>query len=185
MESPKDRLPPFGQNPGDDVRGEMPADWHDIHNIHSFAFQSDGEAELVDLLRRQGKLQCSMVAQMGETRRVVGSVISTTVEVDGRESLCLEGIGPIGVLPAYQGRGVGSALMVELRTLAYDRSVDALVLLGAPSYYSRFGFVPGSTYGLRCKWTDGPAFQILELRSGSLGAASGVVRYDPAFDALD
>jgi putative acetyltransferase len=75
--------------------------------------------------------------------------------------------------------------MVKLRALAYDRSVDALVLLGAPSYYSRFGFVPGSTYGLRCKWTDGPAFQILELRSGALDAASGMVRYEPAFDALD
>ena len=185
MDSPKDQLPPFGQNPGDDVRGEDPGDWQDIHNIHSCAFQCDGEAGLVDLLRRQGNFRCSLIAQMGEARRLVGSVISSAVEVDGCESLCLEGIGPIGVLPAYQRRGVGSALMVELRTLAYNRSVDALVLLGAPSYYSRFGFVPGSTYGLRCKWTDGPAFQILELRSGSLDAASGLVRYDPAFDALD
>jgi putative acetyltransferase len=49
-------------------------------------------------------------------------------------------VGPIGVLPEHQGRGIGSALMDALLTAADVAHVPLIVLLGSPQYYSRFGF---------------------------------------------
>jgi putative acetyltransferase len=154
-----------------------------IRHIHQTAFGGDSEATIVDTLRRAGRLTCSLVAEVGGD--AVGHVVSSAVSLGAEKTVRLEGIGPIAVLPAHQRAGVGAALMNRVISFAHTRPLDALVLLGSPAYYSRFGFAPASTFGLRCKWTDGPAFQVLELRPGSLHASSGEVRYDPCFDGFD
>ena len=46
-------------------------------------------------------------------------------------------------------RGVGSALMAAAMSLAVARAVPALVLLGHPTYYPRFGFESGARRGPR------------------------------------
>ena len=59
--------------------------------------------------------------------------------------------------PAVQRRGVGSALMAAATSLAVARAVPALVLLGHPSYYPRFGFEPARGVGLEppaAAWPD-------------------------------
>src|SRR5215475_11672650 len=48
-------------------------------------------------------------------------------------------VGPIGVLPEYQGLGIGTALMDALLTGADAADVPMIVLLGSPQYYRRFG----------------------------------------------
>ena len=56
-------------------------------------------------------------------------------------------VGPIGVLPDLQGNGIGSALMDALLAGADGADVPLIVLLGAPEYYSRFGFRPAAGVG--------------------------------------
>ena len=57
-------------------------------------------------------------------------------------------VGPIGVLPDFQGNGIGSALMDALLAGADGADVPLIVLhLGAPEYYSRFGFRPRAGVG--------------------------------------
>ena len=56
-------------------------------------------------------------------------------------------VGPIGVLPDHQGTGIGSALMDALLAAADAADVPLIVLLGAPEYYSRFGFRPAQGVG--------------------------------------
>jgi hypothetical protein len=59
---------------------------------------------------------------------------------------------------------------------------DAVVVLGHPQYYPKFGFVPAETKGLRCQFDVPPeAFMVLELRIGALEQTRGVVRYCPEF----
>ncbi len=62
---------------------------------------------------------------------------------------------------------------------------DALVVLGDPEYFVRFGFAPASHFGLRSVYggTDG-SFMALELTRGALAGAHGLVRYCAEFDAL-
>ena len=56
------------------------------------------------------------------------------------------------------------------------------MLLGAPGYYARFGFVQASDHGLTCVFGDGPGFQVIELRQGALEQVAGAVRFAPEFD---
>jgi putative acetyltransferase len=73
-------------------------------------------------------------------------------------------VGPIGVLPDHQGTGIGSALMDALLAAVDAADVPLVVLLGAPQYYSRFGFRPAKELGVippEPEW--GNAFQARPL----------------------
>jgi putative acetyltransferase len=98
-------------------------------------------------------------------------------------------LGPIGVLPERQGAGVGSALVEAALDEARRRGESAVILLGSPAFYPRFGFVAGTELGLANPFTgirEGgfvvreEDFMVAPLheRSRSL---SGPVRWHPAF----
>ena len=65
-------------------------------------------------------------------------------------------LGPIAVLPAFQGRGIGRRLVEAGLTEARHRGLDFVMLLGSPELYPRFGFRPGVEFGLRSNF-DVPA----------------------------
>jgi predicted N-acetyltransferase YhbS len=74
-------------------------------------------------------------------------------------------LGPIGVHPESQRRGIGSALVRAGLGEAGRRGEPAVILLGDPAYYGRFGFVAASTFGLRNPAVGGirpNGFEILE-----------------------
>ena len=56
-----------------------------------------------------------------------------------------------------------------------------VVVLGAPGYYTRFGFSPASQFGLGNEYGAGDEFMALELRAGGLPRLPGIVRYAPEF----
>ena len=92
-------------------------------------------------------------------------------------------VGPIGVLPDHQGTGIGSALIDELLAAADAGDVPLIVLLGAPEYYSRFGFRAAEQLGVTppdAGW--GGAFQARTLTAYT-ESVSGQFRYAPAFSS--
>jgi putative acetyltransferase len=92
-------------------------------------------------------------------------------------------VGPIGVLPDHQGAGIGSALMDALLAAADAGNVPLIVLLGAPQYYSRFGFRPAEELGVispEPEW--GTAFQARPLTAYTKSVA-GRFRYAAAFSS--
>jgi putative acetyltransferase len=80
--------------------------------------------------------------------------------------------------------GIGSRLMRA--GLEYTRRLDYgfVVLLGDPSYYSRFGFMPGRNFGLSSDYGDGDEFQVLELRPGALSGSRGHIKYISEFEEV-
>jgi putative acetyltransferase len=52
------------------------------------------------------------------------------------------GLGPLGVEPGWQRRGVGSALMHAILGGAEACGETLVGLVGDPAYYGRFGFAP-------------------------------------------
>ena len=88
----------------------------------------------------------------------------------------------MAVLPDYQRRGIGSALVhAGLRRCA-EIGFGAVVVLGHARYYPRFGFEPASRFDLTSTY-DVPddVFMALALVDGALHGTTGVVHYDPAF----
>jgi putative acetyltransferase len=92
-------------------------------------------------------------------------------------------VGPIGVLPDHQGTGIGSALMDAVLAAADAADVPLIVLLGAPQYYSRFGFLPAKELGVippEPEWGDG--FQARPLTAYTETVA-GQFQYASAFSS--
>ncbi|MGH3792696.1 MAG: GNAT family N-acetyltransferase, partial [Pseudonocardiaceae bacterium] len=73
----------------------------------------------------------------------LGGTLGTSIA--DRPSISL---GPLGVIPACQRRGVGRALMHAVLAAADALDEPAVTLLGDPAYYSWFGFVAGTTLGI-------------------------------------
>lgn len=162
------------------IRDEIPADAGAIRQIHLEAFGGDIEAGIVDLLRERGKSIISLVTCLnGE---VVGHVaFSPVIVAEAPSGFRAVGLGPVGVRPKSQARGLGSALIrVGLRR-CQDDGYDAVVVLGGPSYYGRFGFLPAHTFGLENEWGVRDEFMVLKFRDGALNQVRGLVRYAPEF----
>jgi putative acetyltransferase len=127
------------------IRRERPTDVTAIHEVHAAAFPTELEANLVRALRASDAWlpRLSLVAEDGGT--VVGHVVCTRGHVGGTPAL---GLGPLGVLPAQQKGGVGSALTHAVLAAADALDEPVVVLLGHVDYYPRFGFEPATRYGI-------------------------------------
>lgn len=124
------------------IRPETPADAAAIASLTTAAFENaphaaHTEAFIVNALRRAGALSVSLVAELGG--ELVGHVATSPVVVsDGTPGW--HGLGPISVLPALQGQGIGSALMRAALQALREQGAAGVMLVGDPGYYRRFGF---------------------------------------------
>ena len=94
--------------------------------------------------------------------------------------------GPISVLPAYQKKGIGSALIIHTTNLARNLGYSAVCIYGDPRYYSRFGFKCAEKYEI--KTADDKfavALQVLELKPGALRNVAGKFIESTAFEVDD
>ena len=170
------------------IRKENPNDAAAIHAVHAAAFPSNAEAGLVDRLRTGRRLTISLVAIIEGC--VAGHIAFSPVEVvSSSGEVCGGGLGlaPVAVLPEYQRRGVGSALIARGLDECTARGEALIVVLGHPAYYARFGFRPASEFGLDNEYGATDAFMALRL-SGADDApplAPGLVRYAPEFAQME
>lgn len=150
------------------LRSEIPDDRPAIGKIVSKAFADPatpgepGEVALLEALYACDEYidRFSVVALVdGE---IVGHAIATRGWLDG--NIPLLGLGPIAVDPEHQGRGIGGALLTEIRERATASGEQAIVLLGHTGYYPRFGYVPAIPAGILPSdlgWAD--HFMVLAL----------------------
>lgn len=165
------------------IRPEGPEHIEGVHRVEERAFKRPAEAELVDQLRARKAATISLVAT--EDGEVVGHVLFSRVQIaDGAERLNAIGLGPIAVLPEHQRQGIGGRLIRAGLEECRQMGFPAVVVLGDPRYYTRFGFEPAKRYGIRFQDESVPAdaFMVLELRRGVLEGHKGVATYEPEFN---
>ena len=159
------------------LRPEQVGDRAQISELVRRAFDNRAEEpNLVDLIRERGNARLATVAE--DAGVLVGYVLASPLNLVPRSPLNCLAIAPVAVIPERQGEGIGSQLIHHAIDLARDDGIDALFLLGHPSYYPRFGFAPthiGNEYGA----TD--AFMALELRKGCLDGISATAKYVKEF----
>lgn len=165
------------------IRAEQPEDYAAVHVLNCEAFESPAEARLVDALRCAAAPLVSLVAE--QNAQVVGHILFSPVTLPDQPALKLMGLAPMAVSAALQRSGIGSALiragLQHCTTLGYG----AVVVLGHPDYYPRFGFQPSLRFGITCEYEAPPeAFMLLELQPDYLRGVSGTVRYYAAFTGV-
>jgi putative acetyltransferase len=162
------------------VRFERSGDAAGIRETNEQAFGTPLEASLVDALRSSDDY-LSLVATIDEL--VVGHILFTPVTLEPSVALRIAGLGPMAVRPEHQRTGVGSRLIRAGLDASRARGYAAVVVLGHPEYYPRFGFVPAHTFGLTCEFPSPPeAFMAIELKANALnGISSSMVRYRSEF----
>lgn len=137
---------------------------------------------MVEALHAADAAPVSLVAVDGSSGDVVGHVLFSPVEIDnGGSGIRVVGLAPVAVLPEYQRKGVGSRLIRAGLEACREAAYDAVVLLGEPSYYSKFGFRRARDYDLSNEYGVDHEFMVVKLRSGALAGSVGTVRYRPEF----
>jgi len=162
------------------IREERQGDAERIRGVNLAAFETSTEADLVDALRRRATPLLSLVAE--DDANVIGHILFSPVALTSEPRLILMGLAPMAVMPSRQRQGVGSTLVREGLERCRPLNVAAVVVLGHPGYYPRFGFLPAGRMSLRSEY-DVPeeAFMVRELRNGVLTGVSGTIRYHPVF----
>jgi putative acetyltransferase len=162
------------------IRNEGIADIEAIRRVNEAAFGQPDEARLVDALREQATPFFSLVAEDGGA--VVGHICFTPVEVGDTVIL---GLAPMAVSPERQNQGIGTRLVEAGLRECRRAGFGAVVVLGHPQYYPRFGFEPAAPKGLRSEY-DVPddVFMLLELVPGAAAELKGTARYHRAFRDL-
>jgi putative acetyltransferase len=163
------------------IRDETRADLSGIREVHRAAFDSPAEARLVDLLRERGKAPISLVAEA--SGQIVGHILFSPISIEpphpGWHGL---GLAPLAVIPDWQKRGIGMALVHQGLACCRELGAGLVVVLGAPVYYGRFGFQRADDFGLGNEYGAEEHFMVLELKPGVLVQFNGVVKYEPEFE---
>ena len=162
------------------IRSERPEDSAAIQEVHTQAFGGPLEAKLVRLITERKKALIALVALSDGT--VVGHILFSQVAVaNSPQAFKAVGLAPVAVLPEFQKQSIGSQLIREGLTRCKQAGYDAVVLVGSPTYYPRFGFTRAADLGLDNEYGVHEEFMVLPLREGALERVSGMVKYLPEF----
>lgn len=164
------------------IRQEQPADIDAIRALTAAAFaghphSAGTEPAIIDRLRTAGALTLSLVAV--EASIIVGHVAFSPVSVsDGTPDWY--GLGPLSVLPARQGQGIGTRLVTGGLQRLETMAAAGCVLLGEPAYYRRFGF--RSDFPLVLEGVPPGYFLVRPLADAA--TSRGIVQFHPAFASM-
>jgi putative acetyltransferase len=165
------------------VRQEVEVDREAADALTGAAFGSEVEVGLLRALRADvGFVPALSLVAEGAHGNVVGHVICTEGRVDDTIAL---GLGPVSVVPSVQRGGVGSALVHAVLGAADALGYPVVVLLGHPTYYPRFGFVPARSIGIeptQPTWGQ-ESFMARTLQAWQPSMA-GTFHYAAPFEAL-
>lgn len=124
----KDRVKPV-------LRRVEAKDFLDISVLLGTTFEGPEEARLVERLRKDGDMALELVA---EDAQGIAAYIAFA-RMDNPEGLY--SLSPVAVRQSLQGRGIGGDVVRHgLDTVRQMHDAKAVVVLGAPTYYQRFGF---------------------------------------------
>jgi putative acetyltransferase len=160
------------------IRDATAGDHAAIRAVLRHAFPANEEADLVEQLRADGDVLVELVAATDIA--IQGHILYSALAIErDDETIRAAALAPVAVLPSFQNRGIGGALIGEGNARCVELGLDAIVVLGHAEYYPRFGFSAALAESLQAPFS-GPHFMAVELKPGVL-KRGGKVRYAKAF----
>ncbi len=161
------------------IRSVVPADHGALDAVITAAFGQRDEADLVERLRRDGDVLFELAATHDDT--VVGHILFSRLPIirDDGSVIAAASLAPLCVRPDCQNQGIGADLIGAGMNECRKRCIPAVIVLGDPDYYQRFGFSAAAARPLAAPFS-GPHFMAIEFDSGVL-KDGGKVRYPAAF----
>jgi putative acetyltransferase len=92
-------------------------------------------------------------------------------------------LAPVSVQADRQRKGIGADLVREGLAALRAQRCEAVIVVGHPSYYARFGFSAALARKLTAPF-KGEAFMAMELTPGSLSGHAGSVSYPAAYGVV-
>ena len=157
------------------IRPEAAGDRKAVRRLLLGAFPAANEARLVERLHADGGAALSLVAV--EAGEVVGHVLFSRLIAPA----CALGLAPLAVRADRRRRGIGARLVEAGLKRAKREGWRAVIVVGDPAYYRRFGFRPEAVRGMASPYA-GPALMGLAFAPDALEAPR--VEHAPAFASL-
>lgn len=150
-----------------------------IKETFKHAEHTDGdEHNLVERLRESSCFipELSLVAELGN--EIIGHILFTQVKVGNTTQLAL---APLTVAVKYQRQGIGGLLIQHGHKIAKSLGYEYSILLGYPSYYSRFGYVPAKIFGIKSPFDVPDEFFMAINLQGKSTKLNAIVEYPKEF----
>ena len=163
------------------IRVTEVSDRADIRSIHTLAFGQSDEADLtVALLDDPSAAPVLSLLAIVE-QKAIGHILFSKAHLTGAEPpFSVSILAPLAVVPDFQDRGVGGALVREGLQRSRGADTDLVFVLGHPEYYPRHGFEPAGRLGLDAPFPiadeNADAWMVQALRPDLLGTVTGRVR---------
>ena len=155
------------------IRPELRPDAEAIEGLHARAFGPGRFARTAFRLRERAAARPELCFTALVGTLIVGSIRMSPLHAGAGKAVML---GPLAVEPAFERRGIGSALIGRALDAARAAGEGLVLLVGDASYYARFGFRPVPPGTLQLPGPVDPVrFLAAELSPGSLERAAGRV----------
>jgi len=158
------------------IRHARTSDHAAIREVVAAAFAKTDEADLVERLRASGDVVFELVEEDGG--EIVGHILYSRLFADRVDLFAA--LAPLAVRPDRQKDGVGKRLMKASLEAAREFGAHAVIVLGHPAYYPKFGFTAEAAKTVTCPFSGSPAFMAIALEDGALDAPV-TVAYPEAF----
>lgn len=176
-----------------ELRLEEPADYRETENVTREAFWNQYqpgciEHFLLHIMREDSTFVPALDFVAVHDGRIVGNAVcvESLIRGDDGKDYPVLGLGPISVLPEYQGKGVGGRLIAQTQQTARTLDYPAIVLYGDPAYYARYGFRSAEAYGIRTADDQyAAAHQLYPLSENALQGITGQYFEGKLFAELD
>lgn len=175
-----------------EIRPAKAIDTEAVLRINRMAFGDDKGIEVADLVAGllvdpSAEPTLSLLAMADG--QAIGHVLFTHVELPDAESPTLATLlAPLAVIPEFQSRGIGAALIADGLSRLKDSGIHLVFVLGHPGYYPRCGFQRACPLGFHALYqepgTPNDAWMVHELVPGALGSASGGIKCAVVLDQL-
>jgi len=146
------------------------------------------EHYLVHVLRKHADYlpEFSFVAEY--QNKIIGNIFYARSHVINEQDQRMDTLtfGPVSVLPEFQRKGVGSALIQHTVAIARQKNYPAIIIYGSPSNYCKHGFKNCKDFQISTEDGRYPySMLVLELQPGAFANHSWKYYDSPVYDIQD